>query len=39
VIEQADLNPYSIPARICLGVAILGVALLVTVLTSATVVQ
>jgi len=33
VIEQPDLDSYSISARICLGVAIFGVALLVTVLT------
>jgi hypothetical protein len=39
VIDQPDLNSYSIPARICLGVAVFGAALLVTVLTSVSVVQ
>jgi hypothetical protein len=39
MIEQPDLDSYSISARICLGIAICGVALLATVLTGSFVVH
>jgi hypothetical protein len=34
MIDQPDINAYSLPARICLGIAIFGSPLLVAVLAS-----
>jgi len=32
MLERPDLESYSVPARVCLGIAVFGAALLVTLM-------